>query len=79
MSGWPAKGGTWAISRRSTHRSVIAPRIGRWRNARTPPKVVATECLKTLRKNISQSIVNAGYFSQGPAAFDRIMLNPKGK
>jgi len=24
MAGWPAKGGTWAISRRSAHRLVIA-------------------------------------------------------
>jgi hypothetical protein len=31
MAGWPAKGGTWAISRRFTHRSVIALLIGRWR------------------------------------------------
>src|SRR5579862_3529039 len=31
MAGWPAMGGTWAISRRSTHRSVIAHLIGRWR------------------------------------------------
>jgi hypothetical protein len=64
MAGWPAKGRTWAISRRSTHCSVIAHFIGRWRSAMTPPVVVAADCLKTLRKNISQSIVNAGYFSQ---------------
>jgi hypothetical protein len=64
MAGWPAKGGTWAISRRSSHCSVIAPFIGRWHIAITPPMVVASECLKTLRKNIPQSIVNAGYFSQ---------------
>jgi hypothetical protein len=78
MAGWPRKGRTWAISRRSTHCSVIAPFIERWSTAMTPPKVVAAECFTTLRKNISQSIVNAGYFSQDPAAFDRIMLNPKG-
>jgi hypothetical protein len=64
MAGWPAKGRTWAISRRFTHRSVIAHFIGRWRSAMTPPVVVAADCLKTVRKNISQSIVNAGYFSQ---------------
>jgi hypothetical protein len=39
-------------------------RIGRWHRAMAPPMVVAAECLKMLRKNISQSIVNAGYFSQ---------------
>jgi len=39
-------------------------RIGRWHSAMTPPMVVVAECLKTLRKNISQFIVNAGYFSQ---------------
>jgi hypothetical protein len=44
----------------------------------TPPMVVAAECLKAVRKNISQSIVNAGYFSYGPAAFERVMLDPKG-
>jgi hypothetical protein len=70
MSGWPAKGGTWAISRRSTHRSVIARVIGRWHSAITLPLVVAAECLETFRKNISQSIGNAGYFSQGLAAFN---------
>jgi len=78
MAGWPAKGGTWAISRRSAHRLVIAHFIGRWRQAMTPPMVVAAEWLKTLRKNISQSIVNAGYFWHRPAAFKRTMLNPKG-
>jgi hypothetical protein len=51
--------------------------IGRWRSAMTPPMVVAAECFMTLRKNISQSIVNAGYFSLDPQAFDRMMLNPK--
>jgi hypothetical protein len=44
----------------------------------TPPLVVAAQCLKAARKNISQSIVNAGYSTQGSAAFERIMLNPKG-
>jgi hypothetical protein len=78
MAGWPAKGGTWAISRRSSHRSVIAHFIGRWHGAITLPLVVAAECLKTLRKNIAQSIGNTGYFSQGLAAFSRIMLDPKG-
>jgi hypothetical protein len=77
MTGWPAKGGTWAISRRFIHRSVIAPLIGRWRSVTTLPKVVAAEYIETLRKNISQSIVNAGYFSQRLAAFDRIMLDPQ--
>src|ERR1700722_2237147 len=78
MAGWPAKGGTWAISRRSAHRSVIAPLIGRWQNAMSPPMVAAAKCFTARCKNNSQSIVNAGYFSQGPAAFDRIMLSPKG-
>jgi hypothetical protein len=32
----------------------------------------------TRRKNISQSLVNTGYSSRSLAAFDRIMLNPKG-
>jgi hypothetical protein len=53
-------------------------RIGRWHSAMTPPMVVAAEYLKMFRKNISQSVVNTGYFSQGLAAFDRVMLNPKG-
>jgi hypothetical protein len=78
MAGWPVKGGTWAISRRFAHRLVIARFIGRWRSAMTPPMVVAAECLKMRCKNISQSIVNAGHFSQGRATFERIMLNPKG-
>jgi hypothetical protein len=60
MAGWLAKGGTWAISRRSADRLVIAHFIGRWRSAMTPPVVVAAECLKTVRKTISQSIVNEG-------------------
>jgi hypothetical protein len=34
--------------------------------------------LTVLHKNISQSVVNAGYLSQGQAAFDRMMLDPKG-
>jgi hypothetical protein len=34
--------------------------------------------LTTRRKNISQSLVNTGYSSRSLAAFDRIMLNPKG-
>jgi hypothetical protein len=78
MAGWPAKGGTWAISRRSAHRLVIAHFIRRWRSATTPPVVVAAERLKVLRKTISQSLVNAGYFSQGPAAFERIILDTMG-
>jgi hypothetical protein len=53
-------------------------RIGRWRSAMPPPMVAAAKCFTTRRKNISQCIVNAGYFSQGPAAFDRMMLSPKG-
>jgi hypothetical protein len=44
----------------------------------TMPLVVAAQCLKTARKNISQSIVNTGYFAQDFAAFERIMLNPMG-
>jgi hypothetical protein len=71
MAGWPAKGGTWAISRRFAHRLVIAHFIGRWRSAITPPMVAAAKCFTMRRKNISQSLVNAGYFSQGPAAFDQ--------
>jgi hypothetical protein len=43
-----------------------------------PPMVAAAKCFTTRRKNISQCIVNAGYFSQDPAAFDRMMLSPKG-
>jgi hypothetical protein len=64
----------------ATFQSPLGDRalIGRWRSAIMLPLVVATECLKTLRKNISQSIGNTGYFSQGLAAFSRIMLDPKG-
>jgi len=36
------------------------------------------KCFTTRRNNISQSLVNAGYFSQSPTAFDRLMLSPKG-
>jgi hypothetical protein len=57
---------------------VIAALIGRWHTAVTPPKVVAAESLTARRKNISQSIVNAGYFPQCQAPFERIMLDPKG-
>jgi hypothetical protein len=46
-------------------------RIGRWHSAITPPMVAAAKCFATRRKNISQSLVNAGYFSQGRAAFDQ--------
>jgi hypothetical protein len=64
----------------ATFRSPLGDRarIGRWHSAMTPPMVVAAKCFTTRRKNISQSLVNAGYFSQGPTAFDRIMLSPKG-
>jgi hypothetical protein len=34
-----------------------------------PPKVAAAECFTALRKNISQSIVSAGYFAQNLTAF----------
>jgi hypothetical protein len=78
MAGWPAKGGTWAISRRSAHRLVIAHFIRRWRSALTPPMVATAKSFTTRRKNISQSLVNTGYSSRSLAAFDRIMLNPKG-
>src|SRR5579862_5904259 len=44
----------------------------------TMPLVVAAQCLKAARKNISQSIVNTGYSAQDLAAFKPIMLNPKG-
>src|SRR5277367_4397122 len=78
MAGWPAKGGTWAISRRFTHRSVIAHFIGRWLRAMSPPKVASAECFTAFRKNILQSIVSTGYFPQGFAVSDRIILRPKG-
>jgi hypothetical protein len=52
--------------------------IGRWHSAVPLPMVVAAKSFTTRRKDISQSIVNAGYFSQGSTAFDRIMLSPKG-
>jgi hypothetical protein len=64
----------------ATFQSPLGDRalIGRCHVEITLPLVMATECLKTLRKNIPQSIGNTGYFSQGLAAFSRIMLDPKG-
>jgi hypothetical protein len=50
MAGWPVKGGTWAISRRSTHRSVIADLIGRWRN-RNP---AAKSCIGRTAHDVAQ-------------------------
>jgi hypothetical protein len=78
MAGWPVKGGTWAISRRSTHRSVIADLIGRWRNRNPAAKVASAERLTTLRKNLSQFIANAGISRKRQGDSEPIMLNPKG-
>jgi hypothetical protein len=45
---------------------------------RIAAKVVSAECVTILGKNISQSIVRAGEFSQDRAGFDGIMLKRKG-
>jgi hypothetical protein len=78
MAGWPAKGGTLAISRRSTHRSVIALIYLTLAQPQCCGQRLSRQNFATFRKNISQSFGSAGDFSQGLASFDRIMLDPKG-
>jgi hypothetical protein len=77
MAGWPAKGGTWAISRRSSHRSVIATY---WTLA--DGNAAANGCIDRLLHGASQEYFTIRCGRRGiltaPSAFPANNAQPEG-